>query len=157
MTFSAIVAAITGIHLQQSSRGSSSLDLGRFIYAEAVAGLSILLSLLWLLPFSRSLSHWPTDLFLSACWFVAFGLIVNYLDLALEGRCGNPLDWSQLGPGICGSWKAGEAFAFLSAFCWLVSGILGFRWVRKYTEERRTAAASPAATARARWYRRSRV
>lgn len=155
VTFSAVVAAITGLHLQQNSRGSSSLDLSRFIYTEAVAGLSILSSLLWLLPFSRSFTHWPTDLLLSVCWFIAFGLIVSYLDLAFEGRCGNPLNWSQLGPGGCGSWKADEAFALLSAFCWLISGVLGFRWVRKYTEEARTAAVAP--TARARWYRRSRV
>lgn len=47
------------------------------------------------------------------------------------------------GPDQCGKWKAVIAFSFLSAICWLVSGLIGILWVRDH--ERRTY--------RRRWYR----
>ncbi|KAF3760542.1 hypothetical protein M406DRAFT_268768 [Cryphonectria parasitica EP155] len=147
LVFSGIVAGITG-HFLHQSRGASSWDLGRFIYTEVVAGLSIFFSLIWLFPFSGSFIHWPTDLVLSICWFVAFGLLVNYLG----DSCGYTFDWSGIGfrGTNCGSWKADEAFAFLSAICWLVSTLLGLHWVRKRTQ-------TTTATSNRRWYRRSRV
>lgn len=152
MVFAAVVAGITGhyLHLQ---RGQSSWQLGRFIYTEVVAGLSILLAILWLLPFSGSFIHWPIDLVLSLAWFAAFGLIVN----SLGGSCGNTFDWSGLGlrGNDCGSWKTNQAFAFLAAICWLVSALLGLRWVRKHTD--RNARATATTTSSRRWYRRSRV
>lgn len=111
-----------------------------------VAGLSILLSLLWLLPFAGSFVHWPVDLVLAACWFAAFGLIVDWLG----GSCGGAFDWAGLGlrgGASCATWKADEAFAFLSALCWLVSTLLGVYWLRKRT-------VPGATTTRSRWYRR---
>ncbi|KUI59021.1 hypothetical protein VM1G_08421 [Cytospora mali] len=130
LAFAAIVAGITGNYLH-AQHGQSSWSLGRFIYIEVVAGLSILLSLLWLLPFSGSFIHWPADLLLSVCWFAAFGLLVNWLG----GSCGHTFNWSGLGlrGNNCGSWKSDEAFAFLSAICWLVSAIIGLYWVRRHT------------------------
>ncbi len=77
LAFAAIVAGLTGDYLH-SVQGSSSWDQGRFIYTEVVAGLSIILSIIWLFPFSGSFIHWPADLFISVAWFVAFGLIVNW-------------------------------------------------------------------------------
>ncbi|POS70262.1 integral membrane protein [Diaporthe helianthi] len=129
-------------------QGPVVLDTGplpRFIYTEVVAGLSILLALLWLLPFSGSLIHWPVDLVISFCWFAAFGLLVDWLG----GRCGDTFDWSGLGfrGNNCGSWKAGEAFAFLSAVCWLVSALLGIYWTRRHI------ASGTEPTRRRRWYR----
>lgn len=111
-----------------------------------VAGLSILLSLLWLLPFSGSFIHWPVDFVISACWFAVFGLLVDWL----HGSCGNTFDWSGIGfrGNNCGSFKADEAFAFLSAICWLVSAVLGLYWVRRHT-----ASGTEATTRRKRWYR----
>ncbi|KAK7722310.1 hypothetical protein SLS64_000847 [Diaporthe eres] len=150
LVFAAIVAGITGNYLH-ASRGQSSWTLGRFIYAEVVAGISILLSLLWLLPFSGSFIHWPVDFIISAAWFAVFGLLVDWLG----GTCGRTFDWSGLGfrGNNCGSWKADEAFAFLSAICWLVSAVLGIWWTR-----RRTASGTEATTRRKRWYRsRARV
>ncbi|CAN8105786.1 unnamed protein product [Discula destructiva] len=152
LVFAAVVAGITGhyLHLQ---KGQSSWQLGRFIYTEVVAGLSILLSILWLLPFAGSFIHWPIDLVLSIAWFAAFGLIVSWLG----GSCGNTFDWSNLGlrGSNCGTWKTDEAFAFLAAICWLVSALLGLRWVRKHTDRR--TANTTTTTSNRRWYRRSRV
>lgn len=83
LAFAAIVAGLNG-HYLHAVRGMGAWDLGRFIYAEVVAGLSILLALLWLFPFSGSFIHWPTDVAISACWFASFGLLVDWLD----GNCG---------------------------------------------------------------------
>jgi hypothetical protein len=78
LVFAAIVAGITGWYLHKSDQaGVSSWDVGRFIYTEVVAALSILVALLWLLPFSSAFIHWPFDFFMSILWFVAFGLLVD--------------------------------------------------------------------------------
>lgn len=145
---------MTGKFLHES-KGQSSWHLGRFIYTEVVAGLSILLALLWLLPFSGGFIHWPVDLVLSIAWFVAFGLIVNYLG----GSCGKTFNWSGIGlRGVnCGTWKADEAFAFLSAILWLVSALLGIFWVRKQRQKHATAHTTTTTNNRRRWYRRSHV
>jgi hypothetical protein len=59
----------------------------------------------------------------SLAWFAAFGLVMDGLDGI---TCGN---LQGLGTfvysGNCATWEAGEAFTFLSAFTWLVTGFLG--------------------------------
>lgn len=121
LAFAAIVAGLTGEYLHRSE-GASAWSLGRFIYTEVVAGLSILFAIIWLIPFSGSFIHWPTDLVISILWFVAFGLLVDWLG---DG-CGYVFDWSDVSfESGCSLWKADVAFAFLSAVCWLVSAILG--------------------------------
>jgi len=123
LAFAAIVAGLTGDFLHKSE-GASSWDLGRHIYTEVVAGLSILLAIIWLFPFSGSFIHWPADLFISIMWFVSFGLLVDWLN----GACGYVFDWDEFeitGNDYCALWKANIAFTFLSALVWLVSAILG--------------------------------
>lgn len=75
LAFAAIVAGVTGQYLHQSS--ASAWELARFIYTVVVAGIAILLALLWLLPFSSTFTHWPVDVFISILWWVVFGLLVN--------------------------------------------------------------------------------
>lgn len=75
LVFAAIVAGVIGDYLHKSN--GTAWFLGRFIYTEVVAGLSILLALLWLLPFSSTFIHWPVDIFISILWWVAFALLVN--------------------------------------------------------------------------------
>ncbi|KAH8671303.1 marvel domain-containing protein [Xylariales sp. PMI_506] len=143
LAFAAIVAGVNGAYLHAVSN-SDSWSQARFIYAEVVAGISIFLSLIWLFPFSGNFVHWPVDVIISICWFVAFGLIVNLL--GSNGTCGYIFDWNNValnGVDQCGNWKAVIAFAFLSAICWLVSAIIGVLWVRDH--ERRTYSR--------RWYR----
>lgn len=130
LAFAAIVAGILGHYLDNSE--ASSWDNGRHIYTIVVAALAMLLSLLWLLPFSSAFVHWPVDLFISILWFVAFGLLV---DLIGDG-CGGIFNWGNItirGDDWCGRFKAVIAFAFLSAICWLVSAIIGFFWTRRRT------------------------
>ncbi|KAI0156976.1 membrane-associating domain-containing protein [Xylariaceae sp. FL1272] len=128
LVFAAIVAGLNGEYLHLV-RHTSSWSQGRFIYTEVVAGISIFLALIWLFPFSGSFIHWPVDLLISITWFVAFGLLVNYLG----DSCGYIFDWNNVGlrGDQCGKWKAVEAFAFLSAICWLVSAFIGLYWVHE--------------------------
>lgn len=76
LVFAAIVAGVNGQYLHKAS-GASSWALGRFIYAEVVAALGILFSLLLLIPFSSTFVHWPLDIFMSVNWWIVFGLLVD--------------------------------------------------------------------------------
>jgi hypothetical protein len=122
LAFAAIVAGLTGVYLH-AARGASSWSLGRLIYTEVVAGLSIFFALIWLLPFAGSFVHWPADFFFSVLWFVAFGLLVDWLG----GTCGDLFNWDGLSfrEGGCARLKADVAFVFLSAIMWLVSALVG--------------------------------
>jgi hypothetical protein len=106
-----------------------------------IAGLSLLLGLLWLIPTAHTFFIWPSKLYLffdcipglctnacqvdiviALCWFAAFGLEVDALG---NLNCGGAFSWGYIGDNdLCGHWKAAEAFSFLSALIWLVSGIL---------------------------------
>jgi uncharacterized membrane protein YphA (DoxX/SURF4 family) len=74
LAFSVIVAGITGWYLHATDQ-YSAWSRGRYIYTVVVAGLSILVSLVLLIPFTASLMHWPLDLLLFVLWMVAFGLL----------------------------------------------------------------------------------
>ncbi|KAL7622789.1 hypothetical protein AAE478_006468 [Parahypoxylon ruwenzoriense] len=128
LAFAAIVAGINGEYLHAVEHTNSWVH-GRFIYTEVVAGIALFFSIIWLFPFAGSFVHWPVDLIISICWFVAFGLLVNFLD----GSCGYVFNWDGISfrrDDQCGKWKAVIAFSFLSAICWLVSAIVGAFWVR---------------------------
>ena len=77
LVFATIVAAVNGQYLHTISDSTTHWQQARFIYTEVVAGLGIFFALIWLIPFSGSFVHWPMDLFISACWFAAFGVLVN--------------------------------------------------------------------------------
>lgn len=77
LVFAAIVAAINGQYLHTISHTTTHWQQARFIYTEVVAGVAIFFALVWLFPFSGSFVHWPMDLFISACWFAAFGVLVH--------------------------------------------------------------------------------
>ncbi|KAJ2896784.1 integral membrane protein [Zalerion maritima] len=152
LVFAAIVAGVLGSYLDDVE-GKHVHDLGRFIYAVVVAGLAILFSLIWLLPFVKGFLHWPADIFMSILWWVAFGLLVDYIG----DDCGYVFDWDNIRireGSTCQKWKASIAFCFLSAICFLVSAIVGFLAMRHMKKEHRR----DHATTHRRWYqRRSRV
>jgi hypothetical protein len=131
--------------------GSYSIGLeggsleSRFIYIMVVAGISILLGLVWLLPFSGSFFHWPADIILSLAWFVAFGLVIDYAD---KHNCiSNPLDVADMTKGgACNVCRISEAFSFLSACVWVASGFLGI-WFMSRARKGRAAARTSATAA----------
>ncbi|GAO17934.1 uncharacterized protein UV8b_00373 [Ustilaginoidea virens] len=146
LVFASIVAGVTGHYLHHSHWAH-----GRFIYTEVVAALSIVLAVVWLVPFSGTFVHWPVDIFVSILWWVAFGLLANLLG----SSCGALFDWDNVSPrgDQCGKFKADLAFSFLSAVLWLASALIGIFWVRSH--ERRAADAD--AHHGRHWFRRSRV
>lgn len=97
----------------------------------------MLLSLLFLALWPRSSFPRWVDFILTACWFAVFGLLMNWIN----GACGNTFDWSAIGfrgsGNDCGTWKAAEAFTFMSAFCWLASALIGTWWASRFVDDTR--------------------
>jgi len=156
LAFAAVVAGLTGEYLH-SIRHTSGGDKGRFIYTEVIAALSILLALLWLLPFSGTFIHWPIDFLLFAAWMISFGLMVNFIEPL---NCGSVFYWGDITQkGTCQKWKADVAFAFLSSIFWLVSALLGLWYIHRHRVGRTTVATDGVGNgnvgrARGKWYRR---
>lgn len=75
LVFAAVIAGVNGQYLYRSK--ASTLFLSRFIYTEVVAGISILLALIWLIPFSGTFTHWPVDILISVLWWASFGALVH--------------------------------------------------------------------------------
>lgn len=62
------------------------------------------------------------DVVLALAWFAAFGILVDELNSL---PCGSIWDWGVINDyNDCSRWKAAEAFSFLSAIVWLISGLL---------------------------------
>lgn len=153
LIFATVVAGLIGSYLHDFDK-KNAWPKKRFVYTEVIAGVSILLSLLWLLPFASSIFGWPMDLILAAAWFAAFALLVD----SLHGQdCGRTFNWSGItNSGLCNRWKAAEAFSFLSAIFWLVSAIIGL-WAMAKARRERDAATGDVDKNRGRWYRGPRV
>jgi len=153
LAFAAIVAGVTGTYLHEvdtDNNDDSAWYHARFIYAIVVAAISMLFALIWLIPFIHRILHWPLDILMSILWFVAFGLIVDFIG----DDCGAVFNWDGIrlrGRSSCSTWKADIAFSFLSAICWLASAVVGFYIIR-----RREAPVDRAARRRG-WGRRSHV
>jgi len=117
----ATVAGLIGHYIHIFTKGDTWPEK-RFIYTEVVAGLSILLALIWLIPFTGGFIHYPVDLVLFALWLAAFGLLVDFIGPL---HCGSIWHWSKITEhGTCERWKAVVAFSFLSAVFWLTSALL---------------------------------
>ncbi|OJJ48344.1 hypothetical protein ASPZODRAFT_150592 [Penicilliopsis zonata CBS 506.65] len=122
IVFAAIVAGVIGWYLAHFTTHGNVWPQARWIYTEVVAGLSILLGLLWLIPFSWGFFSWPFDLVISFAWFAAFGILVNAIH---KFDCGGVFRWTLFtNNSSCGRWKTAEAFSFLSAIVWLASALL---------------------------------
>lgn len=76
LVFSSTVAGITGTHLADTST-SSLWSRRRFVFVEAVAGLGVLCSILFLLPFVSPLVAALVDIWLFVLFLIAFGLVVS--------------------------------------------------------------------------------
>ncbi|KIV86671.1 hypothetical protein PV11_02268 [Exophiala sideris] len=139
LVFAAVVLGNISSYLHQYHRGSN-LPLARFIYVDVIAGLSILLALLWLLPFASGFFHWPIDLLLSLAWFAAFAILINWISNH-TGCGGHSLGFSGTNTGYtgnlgCGRWRAAESFSFLSAIFWLISALLGLWFIHRERSKR---------------------
>ena len=121
LAFSATVAGLTGEYLHKN-RGARASTHKRYIYTIVVAAISILFSLLFLLPFLGSFAKWPMDLILFVLWMVAFALLA---DANSDNNCGSIWRWGNVtSRDACGKYKANMAFAFLASIFFLVSAII---------------------------------
>lgn len=121
LAFSATVAGLTGEYLH-ARRGAPASSHKRMIYTIVVAAISILFSLLFLLPFLASFAKWPVDLILFILWIVAAALLADFNN---DNSCGSIWRWGNVtARNACGKYKANMAFAFLAAIFFLVSAIL---------------------------------
>jgi len=119
--FAAIVAGINGHYLYYVSE-YDDWPKGRLIYAEVISGISVILSLIFIIPYSIGFRQWPLDLVWAISWLVVFGLVVNFLG---SYHCSDEWHWDDYYfDDHCGRWRAEEAFSFLSAILWLCSGLL---------------------------------
>jgi len=107
------------IHLH---RQDDSSPIARVIYTTVISCIALLVSLVWLLPFTYTFMHYPFDLLMSAAWFAAFGLLVVWIN---DINCGAAFHWGGIyHGGQCNQWKAAEAFTFIGACFWLASALL---------------------------------
>jgi Membrane-associating domain len=115
-----------------------SWPVKRFIFTEVIAGISILLSLLYLLAFRGLFHTWPMDLVLAATWFSAFGLLAH---LHHGQRCSMAYRRNSMPyDGYCNRWKVAEAFSFLSGLVWLLSAMVAIYHVKMNSKEQAAAA-----------------
>jgi hypothetical protein len=128
LAFAAVVAGIVGEYLHAYDK-ADQWPQSRFIYTEVVAGISILLALFWLIPFTDSVINWPADLIMFVLWIVAFGLLVNWIEPL---NCGSIWAWGGITqPGTCPKWNAAIAFSFLSAIFWIASAIVAWWFIHR--------------------------
>jgi hypothetical protein len=111
------------LHLHDKAHAGDGDPFGREVYTEIISAISLLLSLVWMLPFTGNMMHYPADFILSAGWFAAFAVLLKWLR---KIDCGSAFGWNGIQHlhNDCTRWRASEAFAFLSAIFWLASFVL---------------------------------
>ncbi|OCK75685.1 hypothetical protein K432DRAFT_408810 [Lepidopterella palustris CBS 459.81] len=123
----AIVLGIIAYFINQHSRDNGVGSLSREIYVEVIAALSVLLSLIWMIPFTWQSLYYPVDFLISFAWFAAFGVLVNWL---FNYPCGNYSYYYYWGvlysfDPYCAKWRTAEAFSFIAGLLFLISAFLG--------------------------------
>ncbi|KHN95596.1 uncharacterized protein MAM_06437 [Metarhizium album ARSEF 1941] len=123
----AIVAGITGYFLNQSN--ASTWDLGRFIYVEVAACLSLLVAIVFLLPYLDAFIQLPLDIILSLVWWATFGLLFQFSGFPCEWV----FEWMDVSPfdQQCGKFKADIAFSLTAAILWMASSTLNVWVIRR--------------------------
>jgi len=146
----AVVAGLVGEYLHYVDNAHDSPN-SRMVYAVAIAGISIVASMVLMPPLKYSFYFFALDFALFICWMVAFGLLVN---LSGSGSCNSYWYWSSwgyywggyyhdpisqvnqalVGTQACGKWRATIAWSFIGGFCWLLNSFVGFYNVLRYHE-----------------------
>jgi hypothetical protein len=122
--FAAVVLGLTAYFLHQRlSHGVG--PLGRVIYTVIWSSLSILFSVIWMIPTKSTIASYGSDLLFTAGWAAAFGVLVRYFNTQ---SCGSAWAWTGFSlrrSNACGQWKAAQAFSFLSLVVWFATFVLG--------------------------------
>lgn len=150
-----VVAGIVGRYLWLLTDANAHAG-SRIVYAEVMAGISMLLSILLFPPLKYSFYGWPIDFSLFICWMVAFGLLCGLTGLHVCSSFWYWNSWgffwgrwwlrapqitvtqSLVGTSACAQWRATLAFSFIGGWCWFFSGILGIIVVTKDSDNERS-------------------
>jgi hypothetical protein len=150
LAFAAVVLGVNSSYIHSADNAHAHIP-ARFIFAEVVAVIAVIASLILLIPTFENVVAWAWDVIMMILWFAVFGLLVDWFGAS---SCGGVFNWSGItsNDDSCHKWKAAEAFSFLSALFWLASALLGFLVLHRLGETRVST------THRRRgWYRSSRV
>jgi hypothetical protein len=71
-----VVAGIDGHYLYIVNNAGGTAN-GRILYVEVIAGISIALALILMVPWKYAAYAFPIDFALFICWIVAFGLMMD--------------------------------------------------------------------------------
>jgi hypothetical protein len=122
--FAVIVLGLTAYFLHERlSHGVG--PLGRVIYTVIWSSLSIIFSIIWMIPTKSTIASYGSDLLFTAGWAAAFGVLVRYFNTQ---SCGSAWAWTGFSlrrSNACGQWKAAQAFSFLSLVVWFATFVLG--------------------------------
>ncbi|KAG5963360.1 hypothetical protein E4U56_002780 [Claviceps arundinis] len=116
----AIVTGITAYFISQSD--TTTWNLGRFIYSQLIAGISLLVIFVTLLPSVDAFVQIPIDIALSLLWWGVFGLLFNFT----QYPCGWVFEWMNIAPPYepqCAKFDASTAFSLAAAILFMVCGI----------------------------------
>ena len=105
---------------------------GRYVYTEIVAAFSALFSLIWLIPFTWSMMHYPLDFLTSIAWFASFAALIQWISQDTVTCSGVFGLWFWDGfthDYYCAEYKTVEGLALINAFLWLFSAFLVSFWV----------------------------
>jgi hypothetical protein len=100
---------------------------GRYIYTEVIATFSAFMSLIWLIPFTWSMMHYPLDLFVSIAWFASFGALLQWMNqdtITCSGVFGLWFWDGFTHDYYCSEYQTIEGLALISAVLWLFSAFL---------------------------------
>ncbi|KAG6010745.1 hypothetical protein E4U21_004133 [Claviceps maximensis] len=131
---SAVVTGITAYFIAESD--TTTWNLGRFIYTELIAALSLLTVIVCLLPFVESFFQVPIDIALSLLWWGVFGLLFNFTGYP----CGWIFEWMNIPAPFdsqCAMFTASTAFSFAAAIFFIFSGVLNVFIERRAGETKR--------------------
>jgi len=137
----AIVVGLVGEYLHYVADAHENAG-PRTVYTEALAGISLFFSIVYLPPLKYSFYGFFIDFSLFICWMVAFGLLDN---LTPGPACTSYWYWNNWGyfwgryytiPNVhvtqslvgrtaCNKWRATLAFSFIGGIFWLITGCIG--------------------------------
>ncbi|KAH6642375.1 hypothetical protein C7974DRAFT_100588 [Boeremia exigua] len=143
--FATVVLGLTAYFMYARERRGVG-PFGRTIFAIVWSSLSIIVSIVWIIPTKSSMASYGSDLLFTAGWAAVFAVLVIWFNGA---GCGSAWAWSGLSlsrSNYCGQWKAAQAFSFLSLVVWFTTFVLGVITYHRINEGTRQG-----------WGRRSRV
>ncbi|KAJ4316836.1 hypothetical protein N0V94_005249 [Neodidymelliopsis sp. IMI 364377] len=87
--FAVIVLGLTAYFLSQRTRHGVG-PFGRIVFTVIWASLSILLSIIWMIPTKSTMASYGSDLVFTAGWAAAFALLVRWFNGV---HCGSAWSW----------------------------------------------------------------